>query len=151
MQFQLPLKMWSISWLSDGVLIRHLTTCTFHGHEQNGGSPVEMDWRAFRAQLVQTEKPGNKSIGPEGSMMPAAKRWAHPILAPEAGCVLIATEKLDGQQNFERTVILLLSPGSSNPREGPYGLILNRPLLRRIKDIKPKDRALVKHFGNCQV
>jgi hypothetical protein len=133
------------------VLIRQLTTCTFHGHEQNGGSPVEMDWRAFRAQLVQSEKPGNKSIGAEGSMMPAAKRWAHPILAPEAGCVLIATEKLDGQQNFERTVILLLSPGSSNPREGPYGLILNRPLLRRIKDIKPKDRALVKHFGNCQV
>ncbi|CAM6060277.1 unnamed protein product [Sphagnum tenellum] len=117
---------------------------------RNGGSPVEMDWRAFRAQLVQSEKPGNKSIGAEGSMMPAAKRWAHPILAPEAGCVLIATEKLDGQQNFERTVILLLSPGSNNPREGPYGLILNRPLLQRIKDIKPKDRAWVKHFGNCQ-
>ncbi|CAK9279028.1 unnamed protein product [Sphagnum jensenii] len=112
--------------------------------------PVEMDWRAFRAQLVQSEKPGNKSIGAEGSMKPAAKRWAHPILAPEAGCVLIATEKLDGQQNFERTVILLLSPGSNNPREGPYGLILNRPLLQRIKDIKPKDRAWVKHFGNCQ-
>ncbi|KAH8956921.1 hypothetical protein BDL97_07G067100 [Sphagnum fallax] len=113
---------------------------------QIGDAPVELDWRAFRAQLVQSEKPGSKSIGTKSS----AAHWAHPILAPEAGCVLIATEKLDGQQNFERTVVLLLSPGSSNPREGPYGLILNRPLSRRIKEIKLNDWALVKHFGNCQ-
>ncbi len=129
------------------ALILHLTTCNLSGHEQIGDTPVELDWRAFRAQLVQSEKPGSKGIGTKSS----AAHWAHPILAPEAGCVLIATEKLDGQQNFERTVVLLLSPGSSNPREGPYGLILNRPLSRRIKEIKLNDWALVKHFGNCQV
>lgn len=119
---------------------------------QGSGGLGELDWRAFRARLVQSEQAGVGTTNLEGSPPPAEKRWAHPILEPEAGCVLIATEKLDGQQNFERTVILLLSPGSStNPREGPYGLILNRPISRRVKDIKPKDRSLVKHFGNCLV
>jgi hypothetical protein len=118
----------------------------------------EVDWRAFRAKLVVTEhRTASNETGTftaegkkEGSR-PLGTRWAHPILAPEAGCVLIATDKIDGQQSFERSVILLLSPGSTNPQEGPFGLILNRPLSCRIKDIKPKDRTLVKYFGNCQV
>ncbi|CAM6119382.1 unnamed protein product [Calypogeia fissa] len=126
--------------------------------EQASPDPLEVDWRAFRAKLVVTEsvstsdETGTSSEEKEaGHSVPLGTRWAHPILAPEAGCVLIATEKIDGQQSFERSVILLLSPGSSNPREGPYGLILNRPLSCRIKDIRPKDRTLVKFFGNCQV
>ncbi|OAE20835.1 hypothetical protein AXG93_2964s1120 [Marchantia polymorpha subsp. ruderalis] len=124
--------------------------------------PPESDWRSFRARLVVSEQQTSEIEETETSDGTAAatnndlegtlpKRWAHPILAPETGCVLIATDKIDGQQSFERSVILLLSPGSTNPREGPYGLILNRPLSCRIKDIKPKDRTLVKFFGNCQV
>ncbi|KAG6540984.1 hypothetical protein Mapa_017654 [Marchantia paleacea] len=122
--------------------------------------PPESDWRSFRARLVVSEQQTSEIEETETSDGKATnndlagtlpKRWAHPILAPETGCVLIATDKIDGQQSFERSVILLLSPGSTNPREGPYGLILNRPLSCRIKDIKPKDRTLVKFFGNCQV
>ncbi|KAL2642632.1 hypothetical protein R1flu_010219 [Riccia fluitans] len=125
-------------------------------------SEPETDWRAFRARLVvseqqqtstrsETESTQDNAADHDELAGPLPKRWAHPILAPETGCVLIATDKIDGQQSFERSVILLLSPGSTHPREGPYGLILNRPLSCRIKDIKPKDRTLVKFFGNCQV
>ncbi|KAL3695954.1 hypothetical protein R1sor_010030 [Riccia sorocarpa] len=133
----------------------------------SGASPPqpdsEKDWRAFRARLVvseqqqqasnrtETEQTEGNGGGHDELVGPLPTRWAHPILAPETGCVLIATDKIDGQQSFERSVILLLSPGSTNPREGPYGLILNRPLSIRIKDLKPKDRTLVKFFGNCQV
>ncbi|CAN6305461.1 unnamed protein product [Urochloa humidicola] len=55
-------------------------------------------------------------------------KWAHPLVEPEKGCLLIATEKLDGSQIFERTVILLLSAGVL----GPVGVILNRPSLMSI-------------------
>lgn len=46
--------------------------------------------------------------------------------------MLIATEKLDGVHIFERTVILLLSTGPI----GPTGLILNRPSLMSIKEMR---------------
>ncbi|OVA11929.1 Protein of unknown function UPF0301 [Macleaya cordata] len=49
--------------------------------------------------------------------------WAHILSEPEKGCLLIATEKLDGVHIFERSVILLLSIDST----GPTGIILNRP------------------------
>lgn len=57
-------------------------------------------------------------------------RWAHPLVEPEKGCLLIATEKLDGSHIFERTVILLLSYGALCP----VGVILNRPSLMSIKE-----------------
>ncbi|XP_051141031.1 uncharacterized protein LOC127258280 [Andrographis paniculata] len=78
------------------------------------------DWRAFRARLVAGADP----IG---------DKWIHPIHDPEKGCLLIATEKLDGVHIFERTVILLLSTGPI----GPTGLILNRPSLMSIKEMRP--------------
>ncbi|CAI0388338.1 unnamed protein product [Linum tenue] len=58
-------------------------------------------------------------------------RWAHAIHEPEKGCLLIATEKLDGVHIFERTVVLLLSTGPA----GPLGIILNRPSLMSIKEM----------------
>lgn len=60
------------------------------------------------------------------------EKWAHKIHEPEIGCLLIATEKLDGVHIFERTVILLLSTGPI----GPTGLILNRPSLMSIKEMR---------------
>ena len=59
-------------------------------------------------------------------------KWAHTIHGPEKGCLLIATEKLDGVHIFERTVILILATGPI----GPTGLILNRPSLMSIKETK---------------
>lgn len=59
-------------------------------------------------------------------------KWAHLIHEPEKGCLLIATEKLDGVHIFERTVILLLSTGPI----GPSGIILNRPSLMSIKETR---------------
>ncbi|KAK9272344.1 hypothetical protein L1049_002715 [Liquidambar formosana] len=59
-------------------------------------------------------------------------KWAHTIHEPEKGCLLIATEKLDGVHIFERTVILLVSTGPV----GPTGIILNRPSLMSIKEMK---------------
>lgn len=55
----------------------------------------------------------------------AAKPWAHPIGAPEKGCLLLAAEeefKL-GQQYFHQAVILVLE----HHDKGSMGVILNRP------------------------
>ncbi|KAK9674495.1 hypothetical protein RND81_12G236400 [Saponaria officinalis] len=59
-------------------------------------------------------------------------KWAHPIHEPERGCLLIATEKLDGVHIFERTVVLIIATGPL----GPTGIILNRPSLMSIKETK---------------
>ncbi|KAH9617199.1 hypothetical protein KSS87_006503 [Heliosperma pusillum] len=93
---------------------------------------VSADWRSFRANLVAAQKqsmPGR----PISSALPATDvgdKWAHPIYEPERGCLLIATEKLDGVHIFERTVILIMATGPL----GPTGLILNRPSLMSIKE-----------------
>lgn len=117
----------------------------------------EADWRAFRASLVA----GEQALGKESSLHDAneasvigitgalGKTWAHPLFVPEAGCVLVATDKLDGQIDFERTVILLLRVGSNKPREGPFGVILNRPTSQTINNLEPENRTLADVFGNC--
>ncbi|XP_073154539.1 uncharacterized protein [Henckelia pumila] len=88
---------------------------------------VKSDWRAFRANLV-----ANESQSAPPNPIPFGSKWAHTIHEPEKGCLLIATEKLDGVHIFERTVILLLTTGPI----GPTGLILNRPSLMSIKEMK---------------
>lgn len=100
---------------------------------EDGAAPViDADWRSFRAHLYFNEQYA-KSVNP---MPPQAvkvgDKWAHPLAEPEKGCLLIATEKLDGSHIFERTVILLLSAGGGVP--GPLGVILNRPSLMSIKE-----------------
>ena len=57
--------------------------------------------------------------------------WAHRLHEPEKGCLLVATERLDGVHIFERAVVLLLSAG---PIGLPTGIILNRPSLMSIKE-----------------
>ncbi|KAK1300947.1 hypothetical protein QJS10_CPB13g01139 [Acorus calamus] len=96
------------------------------------------DWRTFRANLVAQEQ--EKHDGSCADIKDASKllgsKWAHPIPNPEPGCILVATEKLDGVRTFERTVVLLRL-GTRDPREGPFRVIINRPLDKRIKHMKP--------------
>ncbi|XP_057769665.1 uncharacterized protein LOC130989646 [Salvia miltiorrhiza] len=105
--------------------------CCASGPAQDEEGPfVSSDWRAFRAALVARQRaPLSSAAGPPITI---GDKWAHTIYEPERGCLLIATEKLDGVHIFERTVILLLSTGPV----GPTGLILNRPSLMSIKEMR---------------
>ncbi|MCL7046119.1 hypothetical protein MKW94_018420 [Papaver nudicaule] len=49
--------------------------------------------------------------------------WVHILQEPEKGCLLIATQKLDGVNIFKGTVILILSTDS----DFSTGIILNKP------------------------
>ncbi|URD80727.1 hypothetical protein MUK42_05102 [Musa troglodytarum] len=117
------------------------------------------DWRDFRANLVAHEQeqlldsgtPSTDTASIEPPQQLGLKKWAHSIPVPETGCVLVATEKLDGVPSFERTVVLLLRLGSRDPRDGPFGVVLNRPLRRKIKDMKPSNPNLATIFAECSV
>nr|CAB3504611.1 unnamed protein product [Digitaria exilis] len=99
-----------------------ITCCSFKSEDGAAVPVIDPDWRSFRAQLYFNEQSSSaKKIG---------DKWAHPLVEPEKGCLLIATEKLDGSHIFERTVILLLSAGV----RAPVGVILNRPSLMSIKE-----------------
>lgn len=103
---------------------------------------VDADWRSFRARLVAEEKLSSTKepssvVDPDVVVeqpppITIGDKWAHTIHEPEKGCLLIATEKLDGVHIFERTVVLLLSTGPI----GPTGIILNRPSLMSIKEMR---------------
>lgn len=116
------------------------------------------DWRTFRANLVAQEKVQlvnvDTTVQDTVSHEPTKAlglKWAHPIPVPEAGCVLVATEKLDGVRTFERTVVLLLRSGTKDPREGPFGVIINRPLHKKIKHMKPSNIDLATTFAECSL
>ncbi|KAJ9562237.1 hypothetical protein OSB04_007397 [Centaurea solstitialis] len=105
-------------------------------------SSIDADWRSFRARLVAGEQAfpsqepspttdPNTTLNQPPSVS-LGDKWAHAIPEPEKGCLLIATEKLDGVHIFERTVVLLLSTGPV----GPTGIILNRPSLMSIKEMR---------------
>lgn len=116
----------------------------------------EDDWRAFRARLVVGEQSGSvllDSADHDKESLPRAlsKKWAHPLPFPESGCLLVATEKLDGQPPFERSVILLLRLGSSKPHEGPFGIILNRPILHTARDSEPITERMAQMLQNCRL
>lgn len=116
-----------------------------HGEDEEGPF-LTSDWRSFRARLVATEQASPpQSLSSAAANHPDATaavdqpppitigdKWAHKIHEPEKGCLLIATERLDGVHIFERTVVLLLSTGPI----GPKGIILNRPSLMSIKETR---------------
>lgn len=104
---------------------------------------VDADWRSFRARLIageqslRQEQDASSATDPDTvtnqpPTISIGDKWAHTILEPEKGCLLIATEKLNGVHIFERTVVLLLSTGPV----GPTGIILNRPSLMSIKEMR---------------
>ncbi|MCD7451329.1 hypothetical protein HAX54_011021 [Datura stramonium] len=117
-----------------------------------------LDWREFRASLYiqelqaanavsDTHKQEGTSFGPKALPL----KWAHPISAPENGSVLVATEKLDGVRTFERTVVVLLRSGTRHPQEGPFGVVINRPLGKKIKHMKPTNIDLATTFADCSL
>ncbi|ONK56589.1 uncharacterized protein A4U43_C10F10430 [Asparagus officinalis] len=115
-----------------------------------------LDWRDFRANLViRKHELLDSADSPDGAVShkpPSQKlglKWAHPIPVPEPGCVLVATERLDGVRSFERTVVLLLRLGTRDPREGPFGVIINRPLHKKIKHMNPSNTELATTFSDC--
>ncbi|KAG1363649.1 hypothetical protein COCNU_11G004760 [Cocos nucifera] len=113
------------------------------------------EWRDFRAKLVHDEQ--LQLVDPDALAKDTASswklglKWAHPLSMLETGCLLVATEKLDGLSSFDRTVVLLLRLGSRDPREGPFGVILNRPLNRKIKHMKPSNPDLATTFADCSL
>ncbi|TYI83142.1 hypothetical protein E1A91_D05G271200v1 [Gossypium mustelinum] len=116
---------------------------------------VNTNWREFRAMLYnnyQVEKTDSVAQGgtPHVSK-PLGPKWAHPLSVPETGCVLLATEKLDGVRTFERTVVLLLRSGTRHPQEGPFGVVINRPLHKKIKHMKPNNNELATTFADCSL
>lgn len=118
---------------------------------------VTQDWREFRATLFareQAESADSNPRGPDGlhtESKPLGLKWAHPISLPEAGSVLVATEKLDGVRTFERTVVLLLRSGTRHPQEGPFGVVINRPLHKKIKNMKANNLDLATTFADCSL
>ncbi|GMQ02055.1 hypothetical protein CsSME_00048464 [Camellia sinensis var. sinensis] len=117
-----------------------------------------LDWREFRAALYEKEQVetvgGIGSHNQDGAQLkskPLGPKWAHPISSPENGCVLVATEKLDGVRTFERTVVLLLRSGTRHPQEGPFGVVINRPLHKRIRHMKPTNLDLQTTFADCSL
>ncbi|KAJ8759545.1 hypothetical protein K2173_007168 [Erythroxylum novogranatense] len=119
---------------------------------------VSLDWREFRASMIVreqvTEKVESDAHGQGGTAQESkglGLKWAHPISVPESGCVLVATEKLDGVRTFERTVVLLLRSGTRHPQEGPFGIVINRPLNKKIKHMKPTNNELATTFADCSL
>ncbi|XP_038886073.1 uncharacterized protein LOC120076339 [Benincasa hispida] len=118
---------------------------------------TNLDWREFRANLFAREQAEKVEADVDAQTASAREskslglKWAHPIPIPETGCVLIATEKLDGVRTFERTVVLLLRSGSRHPHEGPFGVVINRPLHKKIKHMKPTNNDLATTFSECSL
>ncbi|KAJ6744703.1 TRANSPORTER putative (DUF179)-RELATED [Salix purpurea] len=120
----------------------------------NSPDRVNFDWREFRANLFAQEKAGkaesnaHNQTGTPQESKPLGLKWAHPIPVPETGCVLVATEKLDGVRTFERTVVLLLRSGTRHPQEGPFGVVINRPLNKKVRHMKPTNTELATTFAD---
>ncbi|XP_010499919.1 PREDICTED: uncharacterized protein LOC104777379 isoform X2 [Camelina sativa] len=116
---------------------------------------LSTDWREFRANLFMKEQE-EKEEAAEGHIISNESeqiglKWAHPIPFPETGCVLVATEKLDGYRTFARTVVLLLRAGTRHPQEGPFGVVINRPLHKNIKHMKSTKTELATTFSECSL
>ncbi|KAI3990936.1 hypothetical protein MKX01_026120 [Papaver californicum] len=116
----------------------------------------KLDWRTVRAGFVARKEVLVVDSGPttqEGvsniNSTPLGSKWAHPLSELENGCVLVATEKLDGVRTFERTVVFLLRSGNKDPHQGPFGLVINRPFQKRIKDMSPTNQNLATTFADC--
>ncbi|KAF6259946.1 hypothetical protein COO60DRAFT_947191 [Scenedesmus sp. NREL 46B-D3] len=104
-----------------------------------------LDWRSFRAKLIQMEQRGclnpATSLGPKpaapgrgsglGMVAVSSGSWAHELPGPEVGCVLVARQ--DGMQFFDRTVVLL---AAHDVRHGSVGFVLNKPSPLRLCEVQ---------------
>uniref|UniRef100_J3L6J4 YqgE/AlgH family protein n=2 Tax=Oryza brachyantha TaxID=4533 RepID=J3L6J4_ORYBR len=110
-------------------------------------------WRDVRASFVipKVQTIDANATALDGTVHCLPRKWAHSIPMPESGCVLVATEELDGNGTFERTVILLLRSGSRDAYDGPFGVILNRPLYTKMKHVNPSFRNQATPFSDCSL
>lgn len=106
---------------------------------------------SMMSQEEKAEVEGHKPATISHDSEPIGLKWAHPIPFPETGCVLVATEKLDGYRTFARTVVLLLRAGTRHPQEGPFGVVINRPLHKNIKHMKSTKTELATTFSECSL
>ncbi|GAB2290323.1 hypothetical protein Dimus_024603 [Dionaea muscipula] len=126
------------------------------GISQNSNH-VTLDWREFRATLFAREQAETAESGVHAhdeaqvDSKSLGVKWAHPISVPEIGSVLVATEKLDRSRSFERTVVLLFRAGTKNPRESQLGVVINRPLHKKIKHMKPNSIDLTATFADSSL
>ncbi|RVW80875.1 hypothetical protein CK203_037313 [Vitis vinifera] len=83
---------------------------------------ISADWRSFRARLVAGEQASrleepSSLVDPDSAVdhplpITIGDKWVHTIHEPEKGCLLIATEKLDGVHIFERTTFPHVNKGN---------------------------------------
>ncbi|KAI0493240.1 hypothetical protein KFK09_027516 [Dendrobium nobile] len=135
-----PFKRSSAKWLHtfpSAPSPSSITTCNLQSRlpDDDHDQWMKSDWRSFRARLV---------AGEQASCNSAGDRWVHRLHEPEKGCILIATEKLDGVHIFERAIILLISTGPLCPT----GVILNRPSLMSFKETKSTAFDVYGTFSN---
>lgn len=106
-----------------------------------------VDWREFRARLVQTELSTNSHMScltpvvndaenidtDDSSSLSESTTWAHAVSFLERGSILIASPQHFGEgQNrsfFADTVVLLLEHCST---AGSLGIVLNRPVVGNV-------------------
>jgi len=108
----------------------------------------QADWRSFRARLVRS---GLNTGGLDAVPDQDQELWAHPIVKPEAGCLLIAHPNAftNSQQYFYRVVIFIFAHDAG----GSAGVILNRPTqyslgqLEEFKDLMPEMSDCPLYFG----
>uniref|UniRef100_A0A7I4F0M2 Uncharacterized protein n=1 Tax=Physcomitrium patens TaxID=3218 RepID=A0A7I4F0M2_PHYPA len=112
------------------------------------GQVEQADWRAFRARLVRS---GLGTGGLDSVQDEERELWAHPIVQPEPGCLLIAHPNAftESQQYFHRVVIFIFAHDAG----GSAGVILNRPTqyslgqLDEFKDLMPELSSCPLYFG----
>ncbi|CAN0527513.1 unnamed protein product, partial [Ectocarpus sp. 12 AP-2014] len=105
-----------------------------------GGAEI-MELRDFRARLMSKgldgwgggggEQSGGGDVGGAGGA--SIERWAHPLVRPELGCLVIAKEGMftTQQQYFYKAVALVIQHGD----DGTVALILNRPTTFTMGDV----------------
>eukprot|EP00271_Cylindrocystis_brebissonii_P023023 TRINITY_DN9212_c0_g1_i1.p1 TRINITY_DN9212_c0_g1~~TRINITY_DN9212_c0_g1_i1.p1 ORF type:complete len:764 (+),score=180.90 TRINITY_DN9212_c0_g1_i1:420-2711(+) len=99
------------------------------------------------AEIVDEDRPTRSALASAKFMESLGPRWAHPLPFLEQGCVLVATELLDGYSLFERSLILILS---TEAKDGPYGLVLNKPLPHRVGKTRGMPPGLTTKFGRSK-
>ncbi|CAM9863577.1 unnamed protein product [Ectocarpus sp. 13 AM-2016] len=100
-----------------------------------------MELRDFRARLMSKgldgwgggggeQSGGGGGVGAGGASI---ERWAHPLVRPELGCLVIAKEGMftTQQQYFYKAVALVIQHGD----DGTVALILNRPTTFTMGDV----------------
>lgn len=99
---------WVHSLLGPAALV-----CDSYAENKPGtqATPRASDWRAFRAALVNAEAGPGGDAGKAQAPLGAPGGWAHPIVRPERGCLLLARHA-DMGPAFDHSVIFVLDHGA---------------------------------------